>query len=82
MNAYKGYDLFTDFEDKALQTRNRAVILTNILQDNFRDGKVSPNGAGLVVGYTNAIPEAERKEVVQEFIKQANQRGFKIANAS
>lgn len=78
MNNYRGYDLFNDFEDKALQTRNRAVILTNILQDNFRDGKISPNGAGLVVGYTNAISEAERKEVVQEFVKQANQRGFKI----
>lgn len=33
MNSYKGYSLFNDVEDKALQAWNRFVVMMNILSD-------------------------------------------------
>lgn len=78
VNNFKGFDLFNDFEDKALQKRNRAVILTNILEDNFKAGKIGAAGALLTLGYMNCIPNEERKPLLEEFIEQAKQRGFVI----
>lgn len=75
---YKGFSLFTEIEDKALQLRNRAAIMVNMLEDNFFKGKVSGKGASLLIGYVSAIPAKDRKDLMQEFVKQANERGFKI----
>jgi len=33
MNSYKGYSLFNDVENKALQAWNRFVVMMNILKD-------------------------------------------------
>lgn len=76
---YAGYPLFNEpeFDDnKELQTRNRGVIMTNILEDHFEDGEVKPMGYGLIFGYFNEIPLEDRVEVRAEFLKQAKERGF------
>lgn len=78
-NSYKGFDLFNDVEPE-LQRRNRAVILTNILEDNWEKGKVSVKGGALLLGYFNEIPEEQRKQLLDEFIFQAANRGYKISN--
>lgn len=33
MNNYKGYQLFNDIEDKALQAWNRFIVMMNIIKD-------------------------------------------------
>jgi hypothetical protein len=73
---FKGFDLFNDIEDKDLQRHNRAAILTTILEKFHRDGKVSAQGASVTLGYFNCIPEAERIDLLKEFVKAAAQRGF------
>lgn len=78
MNQYKGFELFGDIEDDALRTRNRAVVLTNMAHDHSRNRKISPNGAGLILGYFKAIPENERKAVEEEFVKQMKERGWEL----
>jgi len=77
-SEYNGFPLFFDIEDVELRRRNQAVILVNILEDHFKDGKISKKGAGLHVGYFNEIPREDRNELLKEFVRQANERGFKI----
>lgn len=77
-DTVQGYPLFNEITDVELQRRNRAVIMTNLLEDNWDSGKVSGKGVALQIQYMNAIPPAERKDLLDEFVKQANERGFKI----
>lgn len=74
----KGYPLFGEIEDAQLQERNRAVIMVNLLEDNFDAGKVTGKGVALQIQYMNAIPPEKRESLLKEFVKQANDRGFKI----
>ncbi len=67
MSEYKGYDLFLDCEDQALQARNRAVVLWNIFESNSKDGRTNARGAADMVGYTREVPEAERKDMLKAF---------------
>lgn len=76
-NNYKGYSLFNDIEDEDLRTRNRAVVLTNLSEDNSKNGKIKPQAAGTILGYFNQIPEHERGPVAAEYVKQMQLRGFK-----
>lgn len=78
-NKYNGFELFNDIEDEALRTRNRAVVLANMYEDNSKGGKISPKGASLLLGYFQAVPEAARQSVQQEFVKKMAERGFRIA---
>lgn len=83
-NNFRSFPLFNDVEDKELQAHNRAAILVNIFEDNYSKdekgiGMVSDNGTLIIIGYMSKIPETDRKPVIDEFIKQANERGFKIA---
>lgn len=75
-STYKGFELFNDIEDQALRTRNRAVVLANMADDHTKNKLISPNGAGLMLGYFSQIPEIERKEVQEVFIKNMKERGF------
>lgn len=77
MNNYKGFSLFNDIEDVSLRTRNRAVVLSNIFQDNSKDAKTTPKGASLILNYFNLIPEGERKSVMEKFKEMMSERGFK-----
>lgn len=83
-NNFRSFPLFNDVEDKELQTHNRAAILVNIFEDNYVTddkgvGMVSDNGTLIIIGYMAKIKEEERAVVIKEFVKLANERGFKIA---
>lgn len=76
MNEFKGYSLFSDIEDKALQTRNRAVVMCNMVEQYTDKKRISPKGAALVIGYFHSIPEKDRLEVNAEFERQIKERGY------
>lgn len=78
VETFKGFSLFNDIEDLALRKRNRAVIMVNLLEDNYSQGKIEARGSLLIIGYMANIPVEDRKELVDEFVQQANDRGFKI----
>ena len=82
MTQYKGFDLFHDIEDTPLRNRNRAVVLANIAEDNSRNRKVSPGGAGLIIGYFNNVPNEDKRDVKDMFTKFMAERGFVLANAA
>jgi len=76
---YKGYALFSDVEDTKLRTRNRAVVMANIYEDNpdaVNKYSVSQKGALLIFGYMDKVPEAERAELVTAFHSQMEERGY------
>jgi hypothetical protein len=79
-NEYKGYSLFNDVDDAELRDRNRAVIMANIVEQYTKNKKMTPKGAGLVLGYFNALPEAERKEVHERFEKRIHEMGYRYAS--
>lgn len=79
-DQYKGFALFSDITDVALRTRNRAVVLANIATDNTRNRRISPSGAGLILGYFNAVPEDERAVVQNAFKSVMSERGYGLAN--
>ena len=81
MNQYKGFELFNDVEDKELQSRNRGVVMSNIAEDFSKNQRISPNGAGLILGYFMAIPPEERDIAQQEFSKALVAKGWKNAAA-
>ena len=76
--TYKGFALFNDIEDFNLRTCNRAVVLTNIFQDNSRFNKVSPKGTALIVGYFDKITPCERDAVTKAFVINMKDRGYKL----
>lgn len=76
MNNFKGFDLFNDIEDFALRTRNRAVVMANMAEDNTKGPLISPKGAGLILGYFGAIPEGERVAANEKFLENMKQRGY------
>ncbi len=81
INEYKGYSLFNDVENKELQTRNRAVIMCNIVEQYTKKDLITPKGAGLAMGYFRCIPEAERNDVNKSFEKMIKERGYaRLAN--
>lgn len=75
---YKGFELFSDIEDEALRTRNRAVVLANIAESNIKDRRINAKGAGLILGYFNQIPLAERNGVKDKFKADMISRGFAL----
>jgi len=77
--SYKGYTLFNDIEDDKLRNRNRAVLMANIAEFNIRQKKITPRGAGLIIGYFAEIPLKERKEVMESFSEHMRERGYATA---
>jgi hypothetical protein len=77
-NTYKGFELFNDLTDYVLKTRNRAVVLANIAEDNAKNRLISPKGASLILGYFQQVPEQEREDVKIKFSETMAQRGFKL----
>lgn len=78
MTTFKGLNLFNDIEDIVLRTRNRAVVLSNLYQDNCENGKINLKGATTLLGYFDKIPEGERKLVQEKFVEDMRLRGFKV----
>jgi len=78
VSNFKGFELFMDIEDDALRTRNRAVVLANMAEDHTKDRRINAKGAGLILGYFQAIPAAERNTVRVAFADNMKQRGFAL----
>lgn len=72
----KGYSLFNDIEDRDLRIRNRAVVLTNIMEDGFTQGRVSSKAALIIMNYFHHVPEEEKDETLALFQQKAKERGF------
>jgi hypothetical protein len=77
MNQYNGFNLFNDIEDIDLRTRNRAVVLANIFQDNSKNLKMTPKGASVFLNYFKLIPDEEKQRVETKFRECMKERGFK-----
>ena len=75
-NDYRGFALFNDIEDEALQTRNRAVVLANIAEDHTKNRRVNAKGASLILGYFNQVPMQDRSGVRAKFKEMMEQRGY------
>ena len=78
MNEYKGFSLFNDIEDVNLRNRNRAVVLSNIASDHSKNRKITPGSAGLILGYFKEIPDEDKMDVQNRFVKEMNLRGFHL----
>lgn len=74
-----GFELFNDIEDVALRLRNRAVVMTNMYEDNSKNGKLSPRGAARLLGYFDAVPKEERQTLQEAFVVHMKERGFAIS---
>lgn len=77
---YKGFSLFFDIEDSSLRSRNQAVVLANMAESNSKNRRITPNGAGLIIGYFDRIPKEERKTVYDKFVVEMKARGFEYAS--
>lgn len=77
---YKGFSLFFDIEDTYLRSRNQAVVLANMAESNSKNRRITPNGAGLIIGYFDRIPKEERKTVYDKFVVEMKARGFEYAS--
>lgn len=77
---YKGFSLFFDIEDSVLRSRNQAVVLANMAESNSKNRRITPNGAGLIIGYFDKIPKEERKTVYDKFVVEMKARGFEYAS--
>ena len=77
---YKGFSLFFDIEDNVLRSRNQAVVLANMAESNSKNRRITPNGAGLIIGYFDKIPKEERKSVYDKFVVEMKARGFEYAS--
>lgn len=75
-NNLHGYLLFLDVEDKLLQAHNRAVCMSNIFEDNSRNGLSSDRGLALLKEYFELIPENERITAYAEFQSLMESRGY------
>lgn len=73
---YKTLPLFSDIEDKDLQSRNRAVIMANVSEQYTKKGKITAKGASLVLGYFNCVPLEDRKEVEENYRNAMKERGY------
>jgi hypothetical protein len=78
-NDFKGFSLFSDITNITLRTRNRAVVLANMLSDNMGDNqRINARGTSLILGYFLNIPRDEREAVRSQFITMLNQRNIII----
>ena len=78
-DTFSGFNLFNDIDDDLLRIRNRAVVLANMYCDNSKDGKTTPKGAYLVLGYFSKIPEYEREAVQAKFVEDMSARGYQLS---
>ncbi len=77
-STYRGFDLFNDIEDSELRNRNRAVVLSNMAQDNTKEQRISPKGAALIIGYFTKVPENDRQVVMNKFKESMNNKGYAL----
>jgi hypothetical protein len=79
VKTYKGYSLFNDVEDFSLRSKNRGVVMVNMIEENYDKvkNKISTRGLALVVGYFTSILELERKAAYDYLLQELALRGIK-----
>lgn len=77
-NTYKGFELFNDIADNELRTRNQAVVLANIAEDNSKSKLISPKGSALILGYFQLVSPEYRASVKEKFKQFMTERGFRL----
>ena len=75
---FRGFSLFSDIEDYVLRVRNRAVVLTNMAEDNSQSSLINAKGVALILGYFQQVPEDEREDLTAKFKTTMAERGFRI----
>ncbi len=75
---FRGFSLFSDIEDYVLRVRNRAVVLTNMAEDNSKSSLINAKGVSLILGYFQQVPEDEREDLTAKFKTTMAERGFRI----
>ena len=78
-SEYKGYSLFSDVTEE-LRFHNRGNILANFVEDFSEGGKMTAQGASMVLGYYAEIPLHERKATMGAFTAILGQRGLAYVN--
>jgi hypothetical protein len=78
---YKGYSLFSTTEDFQLKSRNRGVVMANIVEEHYNKAanKVSSLGLSLILGYFQAILPVERRAAKDALELILKARGIKYA---
>jgi hypothetical protein len=79
IKTYKGYSLFDDVEDFSLKVKNRGVVMANIVDEHCHrsNGRVTPTGLALILGYFREVPVHERKATKIAFEQVLTERGIK-----
>lgn len=74
----KGFEYFTDIEDKELRIRNTAVFATNLFEDHFdrQQDDLTERGKMLLILYWNKVDASIRTEVFEKFKQFMKERGF------
>ncbi len=80
MAKVKGYSTFLDIQDDELRTRNQAVVLANIFEDNLKGNTISNEGAVVLLSYFREVPEVDRVAVFSKFKSFMEERGFTYAS--
>jgi len=75
-NNIEGYSLFNDIENFELRARNRAIIMANILEDNFYKNRVSRKGLMIVKKYLKCLPILEQDAATSYLTQVLKERGF------
>ena len=77
MTEFKGFDLFDDLDiPQDLRNRNRACVLSNIVEDNTKNKLITLKGAALATGYFAALPVEDRLDVSNRFNQIMEDRGY------
>lgn len=77
VNKVRGYSLFNEVKDENLQARNRAMAMTNIMEDNlYDDGRVTQGGMQYSIEYYEQIPEDARALLYANLQTELKSRGM------
>lgn len=79
-NEFKTFSLFNDIEDPVLRNRNRAVVLTNIAEDNTdrKSKRINVKGSTLILGYFANVADEDKQDVMKQFADNMKSRGFAL----
>jgi hypothetical protein len=70
--------MFTEVTDSRVRNRNRAVMMSNLFEDNVPRGKstTSARGGALVMQYFSRVPDEDKGKVLEDYKLVMQERGF------
>jgi hypothetical protein len=71
-------NLFLDIKNRSIRTRNQAVMMANLFEDNLNksSGSTSDKGAASVLYYFTQVPEDDKQDVLTQYKSIMCERGF------